>query len=93
MVRKKIEVEYPSILMIQETKKDSNSMEKIMDTLWKGNHSVFVDALGASEGLIISWNPRYLSLSDFLVTKNSILASFHLVGTDIRGFITNFYGL
>ena len=40
----------------------------------------------------ILWNPQIVTLSGFLTTTFSILAEFHILGTCIRGFISNVYG-
>jgi hypothetical protein len=46
----------------------------------------------ASGSLAITWNPSKIILNDFTTTRNSISTSFHLIGTDVHGFITNVYG-
>ena len=49
-----------------------------MERLYKGNKAIEVDANGASGGLTLIWSPQEVNLNKFLVTRNSISASFHL---------------
>ena len=60
--------------------------------VWKGCESIAIDARGAAGGLGILWNPRVVTLSGSLATNCTISADFHILGTRIRGFISNVYG-
>ena len=40
----------------------------------------------------ILWNPREVQLSGFLATPCTLLVYFHIIGTRIRGVISNVYG-
>ena len=40
----------------------------------------------------ILWKPREVALSGFLATPNSLSVDFHILGTIIRGLLTNVYG-
>ena len=60
--------------------------------MWKGSESVAVDARGAAGGLGILWNPREVHLSGFIATPCTLTADFHIIGTRIRGVISNVYG-
>ena len=51
-----IEQEKPSIFFIQETKCNSETLEKTMAKACPGCTEIAVDALGASGGLAIIWN-------------------------------------
>lgn len=50
-----------------------------------------VDASGASRGLEIAWNTKAVSLTDFHANHNLIQATFHIIGTNIHGHLTNVY--
>ena len=43
-------------------------------------------------GFGILWNPKEVSLYNFSATQHSLSAAFHILGTNIWGFITNVYG-
>ena len=59
---------------------------------WKGCEIVAVDANKAAGSIGIRWNPKEVSLYNFSITQYSLSAAFHILGTDIRGFLTNVYG-
>ena len=59
--------------------------------MWKGCESVAVDARGEAGGLGILWNPHVVLLSGFLATTYSLSVYFHILGTRIRGVISNVY--
>jgi len=88
-----IQLEKPSLVSLQETKSNNVSLERILTKAWTGSRSVSVDAIGASGGLAIPWNPQILMLQDFHATHFFIQASFHLIGTDLHGLLTNAYFL
>ena len=50
-----------------------------------------LDANGAARGLGILWNPNMVNISNFVASKNMLSARFHIVGTSVRGAITNVY--
>ena len=60
--------------------------------VWKGCEAIVVDAKKAAGGIGILWNPREVSLFDFSASWHSLSAAFHILGTSIRGFMTNVYG-
>lgn len=86
-----IQQERPSLVFLQETKGNSNALEKILNKVWTGFRSVSVDALGTSKGVAILWNPQILSLQDFHASHFFISTTFHLIGTNIHGLLTNVY--
>jgi hypothetical protein len=92
MLRRKIHQEKPTILMIQETKSTSETLQTLLAHLWKNSKSIAVDVARASGGLAITWDPSTITLNDFTTTRNSISASYHLIGTNMHGFITFVYG-
>ena len=67
-------------------------LAKITQKVWKGCESIAIDARGVVGGEGIQWNPQIVTLLGFLTTTFSILAEFHILGTRIRGFISNVYG-
>lgn len=91
MLKNMIQLEKPSLVFLQETKINSVALETILYKAWTGSHSVSVDAVGASSGLAIAWNPQILTLQDFHATHCFIQASFHLIGIDLHGLLTNTY--
>jgi hypothetical protein len=52
---------------------------------------VAVDAMEASCDLAIAWNSE-ITLNDFMSTVNTLFSSFHILGTNIRGYLMNVYG-
>ena len=50
-----------------------------------------VDASGALGGLSITWNLQAISLTDFHASHYLIQATFHIIGTNIHGHLTNVY--
>ena len=62
-----------------------------MKKTWKDFNIVVVDANGASRGLALISNSQEVLVNTFLVTKNSISTSFHHVGINFYGFISNVY--
>ena len=92
MLKKNIQQDKPSILMLQETKPNSTTLNSLIHRLWKGSQCIFVDSIGASGGLTIVWNPLEVEMDNFLATRCSITASLHILGTVVHGRITNVYG-
>jgi len=91
MIKNLIQQEKPSLVFLQETKSNNTAIERILNKVWSGNCSVSVDASGASGGLAILWDPQVLTLQDFHATHFLIQASFHLIGTNIHGHLSNLY--
>ena len=91
MLKNMIQTEKPAVVFLQETKSTSTALEQLFNKAWSGSQSVSTDALGASGGLAIVWNPQILLLQDFHATHCFIQATFHLIGTDIHGHLTNAY--
>ena len=91
MIKNMIKQEQPQIFFMQETKCNSTTLGNILSRAWPGCHSVVVDASGASGGLAIAWNTQAISLSDFHASHHIIQATFHIIGTNIHGHLTNFY--
>ena len=91
MIRNMIKQEQPQIFFLQETKCNSSTLGQILSKAWPGSRSVAVDASGASGGLAIAWNKQTITLSDFHASHHIIQATFHIIGTNIHGHLTNVY--
>lgn len=91
MLKNMIQQENPSLVFLQETKGNSIVLEKILNKVWTRCRSVSADASGASRGQEILWNPQILSLQDFHASHFFIQTTFHLIGTNIHGLLTNVY--
>lgn len=91
MLKNLIQLEKPSVLFLQEMKGNSATLETILNRVWLGSCSVSVDASGASGGLAVIWNPQILTLQYFPATHFLIRATFHLIGKNIHGHLSNVY--
>jgi len=91
MLKNLIQQEKSSLVFLQEMKSNKTAIERILNKVWSGSCSVSVDASGDSGGLVIFWNPQVLTLQDFHATHFLIQASFHLIGTNIHGHLSNVY--
>lgn len=83
--------EKPQILFLRETKCNSSSLERIAAKAWPWGHNVAVDAEGASGGLTVLWDAHSISLNDIHANKNFIQATFHIIGTNTYGHLTDVY--
>eukprot|EP00253_Pinus_taeda_P035376 PITA_35376 len=86
-----IKLERPQICFLQETKCTSGRLDSTLSKIWPGCRSMAVDATGASGGLAITWNPQSITLTNFHATHHLMQATFHFLGTNIHGNITNVY--
>ena len=77
---------------MHETKCSEEEIKSIARKIWKGCETVATNAKGAAEGIGILWNPWEVNLSGFIATPFSLSADFHILGTKIKGFMTNVYG-
>jgi len=93
MLKNMIKMEKPQICFLQESKCNSSTLGSILSKTWLGCQSVVVDASGASGGLAIAWNTQALTLSDFHASHHLIQATFHILGTNIHGNLSNVYFL
>lgn len=91
MIKNMIQQEKPSLFFLQETKCDNTALERILNRLWLGSSSLSVDASGAFGGLAILWDLQVLTLQDFHAAHFLIQASFHLIGKNIHGHLSNVY--
>lgn len=91
LVKNMIMEEKPAILFLQETKCNQVVLEKVVAKAWPGGLVTAVEAQGASGGLAILWDARLIQLDNIHANRNFIQATFHLIGTNISGHITNVY--
>ena len=91
MIKNMIKQEQPHIFFMQETKCNSTTLGDILSKAWPRCHSMVVDASGAYGGLTIAWNPQAISLTDFHASHHIIQATFHIIGTNVHGHLTNVY--
>ena len=92
LLRRRIEKEKYGIFFQQETKCTGEELSSIAWKVWKGCESVAIDSRGAVGGLVILWNSWEVNLSYFLETPFTLSAYFHILGTRIKGLVTNVYG-
>ena len=92
ILKRKIEVEQPGMIFLQETKCTWEELKKIARKAWPRCQTVGNDAIGSVGGIGILWNPNLISLSGFRASRHSISGFFKIVGTNQEGFITNVYG-
>ena len=76
---------------MQETKCNSTTLGQTLSKAWQVSQAVVVDALGALGGLAIAWNTQALTLFDFHASHHLIQATFHILGTNIHGNLSNVY--
>eukprot|EP00253_Pinus_taeda_P036000 PITA_36000 len=86
-----IKIENPQMCFLQETKCNGTSLTRFLAKAWPGCKSVAVDASGASGGLAIAWNSQAISLENFHASHFFIQATFHIIGTNVHGNLSNVY--
>eukprot|EP00253_Pinus_taeda_P018354 PITA_18354 len=84
-------MENPQMCFLQETKCNSTTLGRILSKAYPGCRSMVVDAMGASGGLDITWNTQDVMLTDFHASHHLIQATFHILGTNIHGNLSNVY--
>ena len=92
MLKMKLQKDPSPILFLQETKCPSDTAASILAWIWKNCLTIEISTHGSSGGLSISWNPLLTTLDDILASRHSLSASFHILGSSIRGFLMNVYG-
>lgn len=91
LLRNRIQNEKLDILMRQETKRNTETMKKIVSKIWKTSEVHSTHAQDTSGGLTIIWNPSNVIIQEFLHATNSITKNFKIIGSDIEGTLTNIY--
>ena len=51
-----------------------------------------LDAFGDARGFEFLWNPNLVSMTNFVVSRYMLSTCLHILGTFVRGVITNVYG-
>jgi len=92
LLRRKIEMEKPIILFLQETKCSSEDLGNFGKRFWKGAEVMELDMTGATGGLGLLWSPKLLSMTNFVASRYMLSTCFDVLGISIRGVITNVYG-
>eukprot|EP00253_Pinus_taeda_P028234 PITA_28234 len=91
MLKHMIKKEKPHMCFLQETKCNNTTLGSILAKAWPGCNSVAVDASRASGGLAIAWNLQVITLSDLHAAHHLIHATFHILGSNIHGNVSNVY--
>jgi exonuclease III len=92
LLRDRIIVDQPDILLLQETKCVGEEMNQILSRCWKQGKMMNIDSKGAAGGLAILWNPNTVLLENFFTTRWTISAEYRLIGSNKPSFLTNVYG-
>jgi len=92
LLKRKVEIEKPTIVFLQETKCSEEQLKKVSKKSWRSCEVIVMDATRAVGGLGILWDPKVVSLDEFRATHFHISAAFHILGTGIRGTVSNIYG-
>lgn len=53
---------------------------------------IAIDAIRIVRGLAIIWNPSKVSLSNFVAMSHILSVEFHVIGSNVKGIISNVYG-
>ena len=51
-----------------------------------------LDTSGVAGDLRVPWNPKLVSMTNFISSRHILSACFHILGTSVRGVMTNVYG-
>ena len=89
---RKVKQEKPDVLFLQETKCNSEVMEKWGHKIWKGSRVMVIDASGMPRGLAILWNPNSICLSEWRANHFSLITNFTILETGAKGTLVNVYG-
>jgi len=92
MLRKKICMEKPTILILQESKCSEIALKEKMQYIWKGSNTEAIDAIGTVGGMALIWDPSRISLKNLTKTPWFITADFNSIDIGIEGVLTGVYG-
>lgn len=92
LIKKRIKMDRPFLLMLEETKSSGQLLKERMTKAWKGCEVMTIDAIGAAGGLAMVWHPAKVTLDQFITTPFSISAQFSLIDSGMQGVISNIYG-
>ena len=91
MIKNMIQKEKPQLLFLQETKCNSQMLGSILSKAWPSSRSIAMDASSSFGRLAVAWDTQSLLVNDFHATHNLIQATFHPIGTNIHGHLSNVY--
>ena len=69
LLRRKIQMDKPTILFLQETKCSSKDLGNFGKRFWKGVEIMALDVFGATSGLGLLWNPNLVSITNFVASR------------------------
>ena len=92
IIFKKIEKEKPTLMLVQETKCFESHLIRVGRKSCRNCEGIGIDAAGEVGGLGILWDPSRVTLSIFIAIRSSLSTEFQVVGTNIKGILTNVYG-
>ena len=92
LLKNKIAMKKPMVMFIKETKCSEGIFKAMVEKILKGSELIAIDAIGPVGCIGIIWNPIDICLSNFLATRFTISAYFHILGTSLRGILTDVYG-
>jgi exonuclease III len=76
-MKKKLTQEKVDFILLQETKCDRETMNKIANKVWKNSKMECIEVEGASGGLAILWNPDYFKVERVLQHPRILSIHFH----------------
>ena len=91
LLKNMIKQESPQVIFLQETKCDTAMLDKLAQRFWPGSYNIAVNANGASRGIAIIWDSRAVELTNFHAHRSFLQATFHIIGTNQYGLLTNVY--
>ena len=71
-------MEKPTILFLQETKCSGEDLMAYGKRFWKGAETMALDAMGVAGGMGILWDPKLVSLCNFLASRNLLTVDLHI---------------
>ena len=91
-MRRKIELEKLTIVLLHESKCFEAELKIISNKVWKISEVIASDSKGETRGIRILWNPREVCLSAFMATHFTLSTLFQVTGTRTQGFLSNICG-
>ena len=89
---RKLRMEKPDVLYLQETKCSFETMMRIGPKVWKGNIVMAIDSAGMGGGIVILWDPSRIDLSEWRDSHFSLEATFKFLDSGASGTLVNIYG-
>jgi len=92
ILKRKIAKEKSTVMMLQEIKCSKEKLKIMGSKIWRGSDVIALDVDRSAGGLAILWNPQEVCLSNFVATSHILSATFHVIGLNVRGIISNVNG-